>query len=477
MKKILFALVILIGIQPVLMAQKPLTRDERMQWWREARFGMFIHWGPYAILGGVYQEHKLNFRGSEWIMNRSKIPVAEYKQIAATFNPVNYDPEAIVKMARDAGMKYIIITAKHHDGFAMFKSDASKFNIVDYTPYGKDVLDELAKACRKYNMKLGFYYSQAQDWTNPGGAASRKRATEGWANPDSVRIDAYTKANQGHWDPAQLTATMGEYIDKVAVPQVRELLTNYGEVAVFWWDTPTGMTDEYAQKLQDVLQLQPNIITNDRLKRPNFLGDTGTPEQKIPSHDELDGRDWETCMTMGSTWGYRSWENEWKTPETLIRNLCDIASKGGNYLLNIGPDALGQVPQQSVDLLKALGNWMKVNGESIYATKGSPFGLFDWGRCTQKVVNGKTILYFTVFNWPTDGKLEVPALNQKISSAKLLADATKLSAISGKDGLTIHLPKKAPDAVASVIKVELQGTIEIKPSGEPKTKMKTGALD
>jgi alpha-L-fucosidase len=197
---------------------------------------MFIHWGPYAVLGGVYHGHQQQHGGAEWIMNRSKIPVAEYQQYAATFNPVKYDPEAIVKLAKDAGMKYIVITAKHHDGFAMFKSNASKFNIVDFTPYGKDILAALAAACRKYDMKLGFYYSQAQDWNNPGGAASRKWPPKA-GQSGFGRIDAYT-ATHRDMGPAQTTATMDEYIDKVAVPQVRELLTNYGDVAVLWWTRP-----------------------------------------------------------------------------------------------------------------------------------------------------------------------------------------------------------------------------------------------
>src|SRR5688500_12826612 len=206
------------------------TNDERMAWWREARFGMFIHCGVYAVPAGMYKGQKVN-RIGEWIMNRGKIPVAEYKQFAAAFNPVKYDADAWVRMARDAGMKYIVITAKHHDGFALFDSKASTWDITDATPYKKDLLKPLAEACRKYGIKLGFYYSQAQDWTNPGGAAARKVASEGWANPDSARIDAFTAANKGHWDPAQTTKTMSQYIDEVAVPQVKELLSNYGELA------------------------------------------------------------------------------------------------------------------------------------------------------------------------------------------------------------------------------------------------------
>jgi alpha-L-fucosidase len=477
MKKCLLILFIgLFLIQGAFSQESKESRDKRMQWWREARFGLFIHWGPYAIFGGEYHGHQQKRGGAEWIMNRCKIPVAEYQQVASTFNPVKYDPESWVLLAKEAGMKYIVITSKHHDGFAMFKSNASKFNIADFTPYKKDVLEALAKACKKHNMKLGFYYSQAQDWNNPGGAVARKVSSEGWENPDSAKIDAYTAANKGHWDPAQLTSTMDEYVNRVAIPQVKELLTNYGEVAVLWWDTPTGMTDENALKLQELLKLQPNIITNDRLKRPNFPGDTGTPEQKIPGADELDGRDWETCMTMNGTWGYRTNDDKWKSPETLIRNLCDIASKGGNYLLNVGPDALGQIPQPSIERLKAVGAWMKVNSEAIYATKASPFGILPWGRCTKKESDGNTLLYFSVFDWPKDGKLVIPGLNQPVKSVVILANGKPLKSKSTSEVLTIELPVKAPDAIATVIKVTVKGVVANLSEGAKK-KMKTGALD
>ena len=477
MKKIFLALfVILIFVQSSMAQESKEARDQRMKWWREARFGMFIHWGSYAVWGGVYHGNEQKRGGAEWIMNRCKIPVAEYQQVAATFNPVKYDPESWVLLAKQAGMKYIIITAKHHEGFAMFKSNASKFNIVNFTPYKKDVLEALAKACKKHGMKLGFYYSQAQDWNNPGGAVSRKLAAEGWDNPDSARIDAFTAANKGHWDPAQLTSTMDEYMEKVAIPQVKELMTNYGEVAVFWWDTPTNMTDEYALKLQALLKLQPQIITNDRLKRPNFPGDTGTPEQKIPGADEVDGKDWETCMTMNGTWGFRTSDNKWKSAETLIRNLCDIASKGGNYLLNVGPDALGQIPQASIERLQSIGSWMKVNSEAVYATKASPLGALPWGRCTQKEQNGNTVLYFSVFDWPKDGNLVVPGLNQKAVSAKILDGGTSLKYTNSPTGMVIQVPEKAPDAIASVIKVTFKGKVGVVAGGDKK-KMKTGALD
>ena len=455
MKKIFILLMLCCCILFSLKAQTNDSSD-RMKWWREARFGMFIHWGVYAVPAGMYKGQKID-RIGEWIMNRGKIPVAEYQEFAKEFNPVKYDPEAWVKMAKDAGMKYIVITSKHHDGFALFDSKASKWDIVDATPYGKDLLKPLAEACRKYGIKLGFYYSQAQDWNNPGGAAARKVASEGWANPDSAKIDAYTEANSGHWDPVQTTKTMAQYIDDVAVPQVKELLTNYGDVAVLWWDTPTGMTDEFAEKLNALLKLQPNIITNDRLKRPNYPGDFKTPEQRIPNLSELDGKDWETCMTMNETWGYKSWANNWKSLKTIIQNTVDIASKGGNYLLNVGPKADGTFPQESIDLLKGMGAWMKVNGEAIHGTKASPFGLFPWGRCTKKENGQNTLLYFSVFDWPKDGKLSIPGLKNKIVSAKLLANGVSLKTEKKDDGVIINIPEKALDENATVIKVEVLG--------------------
>src|SRR5512143_1970075 len=215
-------------------------RDQRMAWWREARFGMFIHWGVYAVPAGTWDGRQIGGIG-EWIMNRGKIPVADYQKIAQKFNPVRYDPDAWVRMAKDAGMKYIVITSKHHDGFALFETKASKWNVVDATPYGKDLLKPLSEACAKHGLKLGFYYSQAQDWTNPGGAA--------WGE---------------HWDKAQ-DGDMTEYIRKIAVPQVKEILSNYGPLAVLWWDTPCDMNRARAEQLIPLLRLQPGIIHNNRL--------------------------------------------------------------------------------------------------------------------------------------------------------------------------------------------------------------------
>ncbi|MBL7215025.1 MAG: alpha-L-fucosidase [Phycisphaerae bacterium] len=409
-------------------------RDARMAWWRQARFGMFIHWGVYAVPAGTYKDEQVKGIG-EWIMNRGKIPVAEYKEYANRFNPVKYDPDAWVRLAKEAGMKYIVITSKHHDGFALFDSKVTDWDVVDATPYGKDLLKPLAEACRKHGIKLGFYYSQAQDWNHPGGAAAG-----------------------GHWDPAQ-DGSMEEYIKNIAAPQVKEILTNYGDIAVLWWDTPTDMTVERADRLQPLITLQPGIITNNRLGG-NYKGDTETPEQHIPATGFGD-RDWETCMTINDTWGFKSYDDNWKSTETLIRNLVDIASKGGNYLLNVGPTSLGEIPQPSIERLKEIGEWMKINSRSIYETTASPFPKLTWGRCTKKAfVNGAS-LYLHVFDWPTDGKLLIPGLKNDIEQAYLVATLEKLNTSKTDEGVVVHLPAEPIDKIDTVVELKVSGPLNI----------------
>jgi len=423
-------------------------RDARMGWWREAKFGMFIHWGVYSVPAGFYHDKPVTGIG-EWIMNRGKIPCAEYQAFAKQFNPVKFDAEKWVQIAKDAGMKYMVITSKHHDGFAMFDSKVNDWNIVKATPWAHDPLKDLAAAARKAGIKLGFYYSQAQDWNNGGSAMG------------------------GKWDDAQ-KHNMDDYIDKVAVPQVREILTNYGPdtPAVVWWDTPTDMNAERAAKIDKaVKELRPDLVTNNRLggKVP---GDTETPEQFIPAKG-YPGRDWETCMTMNDTWGFKKDDNNWKSTEMLLRNLIDIASKGGNYLLNVGPTSEGEIPQPSIERLAEVGKWMRVNGEAIYGAGPTPFGAeagaFDpvqkgkkgkpafnptwvW-RCTAKP--GK--LFVHIFQWPA-GSFEVPGLKSKVTKAFLLADPEHKALVvkQGEAGVTVTLPDKAPDAIASVLCLEIE---------------------
>jgi len=416
------------GLRPETKAQ----HDERMAWWRKARFGMFIHWGVYSVPAGTYKDKRIGGIG-EWIMLNGEIPVAEYKEYAKRFNPVKYDPDAWVRLAKAAGMKYIVITSKHHDGFALFDSKATDWDIVDATPYGKDLLKPLAEACKKHGLKLGFYHSQAQDWCHPGGAA--------WGDKQ--------------WDPAQ-AGDMDEYIRKIAAPQVREILTNYGDIAVLWWDTPWGMNKERADMLLPLLELQPGIITNNRLCEGVYRGDFTTPEQHIPATG-LD-YDWETCMTMNETWGYKSYDDEWKSAETLIHNLIDIASKGGNYLLNVGPTSEGLIPEPSVKRLVEMGKWMKINGEAIYGTSASPFDRPGWGRFTAK----SGIVYAHLFNWPQDlmhiGELGSESLGGiKVTDVTMLGSGEKLHWTQGKDSLVVSVPSQKPSKYANVLKIRLEG--------------------
>ena len=254
---------------------------------------MFIHWGVYSVPAGTYQGKKIGGIG-EWIMNNGRIPVAEYAGYAKEFNPTKFDADEWVETAQAAGMKYMVITAKHHDGFAMFHTKVDGYNIYDATPFNRDPLAELAAACRKHGMKLGFYYSQCQDWHHPGGEA----------------------LHGGHWDKAQ-DGDFDEYLNDVAIPQVKELLTNYGPVSVLWFDTPTKlMTRQRAAEFLPLLDLQPRIIVNNRLGG-GFKGDTETPEQHIPPRG-YPGRDWETCMTINDTWGYKSYDANFKSTQTLL---------------------------------------------------------------------------------------------------------------------------------------------------------------
>jgi alpha-L-fucosidase len=445
------------GEPPVKPKESRAQHDARMAWWREARFGLFIHWGLYSEIGGEWGGRQTN-EGvggglGEWIMYNDKIPVVDYAREAAKFNPVDFDANAWVKIAKEAGVKYIVITAKHHEGFAMFKSDASSFNIVDATPYKHDPLKDLARACSKAGIRLGFYYSQAQDWHHPGGAA--------WGGGNSPWSGGNPVA--GHWDPAQ-AGSFGDYIDRIAVPQVRELLSNYGKISVLWWDTPIGMTPDLAKRFEPLLALQPGIITNDRLLDRNhlteFSGDTETPEQSIPPTGIKD-RDFEVCMTMNDSWGYKAHDQNWKSSTELIRKLVDVVSKGGNLLLNVGPDGLGRIPQPSVERLQTIGRWIAINGESIYGSNASPFAKLPWGRCTRKVQDDRVVLYLHVFDWPHGGRLLVPGLKSGIQSARLLATGSTLTTESNGESLVVHVPATAPDPVDSVIRLDLSGPLEV----------------
>ena len=405
--------------------ETPAQRDARMAWWHEAKFGLFIHWGIYAVPAGKYGN---NTGYGEWIMNSAKIPVAKYHEFAGQFNPVKYDPQLWVKTAKDAGMKYIVITSKHHDGFTLYPSAASKWNIADATPYKKDLLGPLVNAAKAEGLKIGFYYSQSQDWNNPGGAKSGFNEGDGWDD-----------AHKGSYD---------DYLKNVAVPQVKEILTRY-PIDILWWDTPMHMTAQRAAPIAALTKLRPGLIMNNRLGG-GFRGDTATPEQFVPVTGYPG--DWETCMTLNGHWGYNAYDQNWKSSTDLIRKLADICAKGGNFLLNVGPTSDGEFPPACVERLQAVGKWLRVNGESIYGTQRGPFPYLAWGVATRK----NDMLYLHVFDWPQDGKLRVP-LSNKVQSAKLLATGENL-AVKNLDGkVVIEVPANAPDAAASVIALRFEG--------------------
>jgi alpha-L-fucosidase len=415
-------------------------KNERMEWWREARFGMFIHWGVYAVPAGTYDGKQIDGIG-EWIMLRGQIPVKEYKAYAKEFNPVKYDPEAWAKLAKKAGMRYMVITSKHHDGFALFPSQVTDWDVVDATPYGKDLIGPLSVAARAEGLKFGLYYSQAQDWNHPGGGKARFEEGDGW-----------DELHKGDFD---------EYLKEIAAPQVGEILSNY-RPDVLWWDTPRWMTEERAETLLPLIRIVPGIITNNRLGG-GYRGDTETPEQHIPATGYVD-RDWEVCMTMNRTWGYKSYDHDWKSTEDLLQKLCDIVSKGGNFLLNVGPTAEGLIPQASIDRLEEIGKWMDINSESIYGTSASPFHRLTWGRATKKLKPGGATLYLQVFDWPENGKLIVPGLENMAASMQLLQGGKMLKAkkMTGDlPGIVIDIPKTAPDPIVSVIKIEIEGELKV----------------
>ncbi|NLP10712.1 hypothetical protein GX408_09990, partial [bacterium] len=433
--KFIFAGFILFQSLGIGFAQKPAGDSQKMEWWKAAKFGMFIHWGLYCIPAGTWQEKQVMVGdAAEWIQCSFQIPPADYKPLAGRFNPVLFDAEQVVRLAQQAGMKYIVLTSKHHEGFAMFKS-ADPFNIVDASPYKKDVVQALADACKKHGMRFGLYYSQAQDWNHPGGSACR-----------------------GHWDAAQ-EGSFDQYLEDVAIPQVKEILSAY-HPAILWWDTPCDMTPERAARFTSIIAAYPRLITNNRLGG-GMNGDFDTPEQEIPATG-IAGKNWEACMTMNHTWGFSSHDHDWKSSTVLIQNLIDIVSKGGNYLLNVGPTSEGLIPQPSIERLQDIGRWLDTNGEAIYGTNASPFSEITWGRVTQKKSGRSVRLYLHVFDWPGDGKLVVPGLEAKIVKVYPLASAAIRLATEKKDGeLYIDVSRVQPTSAATVVVLEIDGNFTV----------------
>ena len=426
-------------------APRPETaaqKDARMAWWRDARFGMFIHWGLYAVPAGTWHGERVDGLG-EGIMARAKIPGAEYAPLAKQFNPVQFDADAWVRTAKDAGMKYIIITSKHHDGFANFDSKVSAYDIVDATPYHRDAIKALASAAHRAGLRFGVYYS-IMDWHHP-----------------DAQAPAYPDYNSRSFH----NPNFARYVETYMKPQLRELVTQYPEIDVLWFDGEwvADWSDEQGKALYDWLHtMRPSLIINNRVghsrqgmagmsANKDAPGDFGTPEQQVPPQG-LPGVDWETCMTLNDTWGFQSFDDGWKDTRTLVHTLVDVASKGGNLLLNVGPTSQGVIPAQSVSRLREMGDWTRANGESIYGTVASPYGLPAWGRYTARPSAGK--VYAHLFDWPKSRKLALTGVTAKPRTVYLLADRKPLTVEQGEGGWVVSLPTVPPSAIDAVLVVE-----------------------
>ena len=429
------------------------AREKRLEWFREAKYGMFIHWGLYAIPAGEWKGQRCLGLG-EWLMNRCKVPVTEYEQLTKQFNPTKFNPDEWVQLAQDAGMKYMVITSKHHDGFALFKSAVSPYNVVDATPYKKDLLKQLADACAKRGMRLGFYYSQSQDWHEKDGAGNT------WDFGPDMAPDGKTELKK-----------YDDYLRGKAEPQVKELLTNYGKVALIWFDTPRNMAGERGERFTRIVrEIQPDTLIDGRLGTEGDYRSTG--DNVIPPEASTEA--WETPATINDTWGFRKDDTNWKSPGQITFKLVDIVSKGGNYLLNVGPTAEGIIPQASADILRTVGRWLKVNGEAVYGAGTSPFGA-EFGEYTSKDakdVRGQRLflpnneyrvtakpgkLFFTFFAEPRV-PFEIPAMKNKLLRAYRLADKAPIALKTENGRTTFDMSRPMLDPMATVVVVEYEGT-------------------
>jgi alpha-L-fucosidase len=415
--------------QPLVKLDSPERVAGRLAWWKDARFGMFIHRGLYAQDGCFWKGQN---GGSEHMMLRLKIPLVEYAKIADEFDPVQFNADQWAGIAKAAGMKYLIITAKHHDGFAMFDSKSNDYNIVARTPWKRDPVKELAEACRRQGLKFGVYYSLGRDWADPDVPTRNGYRSNTWDYPDEEK------------------KVFARYFERKVKPQVRELLTQYGPIGVLWFDTPEKISkEESVELITFVHQLQPDCIVNERVG--NHYGDYRVAEQKIPEGGYADA--WETCMTLNKHWGYFKGDEDWKPAGMLIRNLIDVASKGGNFLLNVGPTGAGIIPAGSVERLHEVGEWFAVNGPAIYGTGGSPLKVQpSWGRCTERLeADGGATFYLHVFDWPAGGRLVVPGLNATVQSAFLLVGEKRLPFTQDGQTATISVPEKAPGKFSTTV--------------------------
>lgn len=430
----------LLLIQLKIVAQSVIIKqlEQTKEFFREAKFGMFVHWGVYSALGGEYQGKEY---GSEWIQLHARIQADDYEKMARNFNPVSFDPDKWMKLAKQAGMKYIVFTTKHHDGFCMYKSKYTDYNIVDYTPYKKDIVKMLSEACKKNDIKLGLYYSIVD-----------------WHHPEFPAI--YSQLYDFHGRPNP-KADIHKYVD-YQYDQLKELMTNYGPVSFAWFDGGGGFkgVDRYKVLKGDsvvkmIRKLQQGCMINSRI---GGSSDYGTPEQTIPGN--IQDQAFEVCMTMNDNWGYAKNDNHWKSIKELIRTLIEVAHKGGNLLLNVGPDGNGNIPDSSVVRLQGMGKWLDINGESIYGAKNSLWELPSWGRSTTRFLkNGNSVIYFHVYHWPANNVLHITSLNNKVVKAFVFTPNWKkaIKFTQHARDISVDLTGIIQDQTATVVGLEVTG--------------------
>ncbi len=412
--------------------------EKRGRYFEWGNYAMFIHWGLYSHIANRW-DGKTYYGIGEWMMNRSmaNIPAAEYMTVANNFNPVRFDARQIVQLAKDAGMKYIIITSKHHDGFAMYHSACNKFNIVDATPFKRDPMKELAEACKEAGLGFGFYYSHNQDWTYPGGSGGP------------------TVDSQGN------SKTFDDYFAEKCLPQVEEITRNYGDIELIWFDTPGRMPEKYAKQLVEVVHRnQPHALVSGRV---GFnLGDYKTlGDMEVPL-ENVDGL-WEGVDVTNDSWGYAWYDENWKSPRQILSYLISTIARGGTYMLNVGPDGQGQIPEPARETLLAAGRWIKKYPQVVYSAGASPWKhALPWGD----VVTNDGKLYLAVYRWPVSGKLHLPGLLSDVKSVRLFDGAKPVKLTFNREGswMVINTLGLAPDPMVSVIEIELKNGIDVNPA-------------
>lgn len=413
-------------------------------WFTEARFGMFIHWGLYSIPAGIWNGKKIKHPYSEWLQASEHIPRVAYRELTKQFNPDKFNADEWIKEAKNAGMKYFLITAKHHDGFALWPSKASTFNIADATPFTRDILGELAKTCKKYGLKLGFYYSHWQDWDGTGGdICSDHMENEEYIHPSEEEFQRY-------WG-------------KKCLPQIRELIENY-DPDFFWFDSWNEdsfklITPERQDELISLIRnLSNKCLINSRIQ---FLA----PSEKVDFISTMDNtfpekgfvKPWETSGTLNNSWAYHALDYRWKPTRELICNLVKNAALGGNYQLNVGPMGNGLFQEAAIKRLREFGAWMRVNGESIYGTTSVPFGIQSWGRITVRPADkNRTILYLHLWEYSPGTAIYLKGVSGSDVKATVIETDQLVLVSSCPKGLVINIPEELNQNDLPVIKVDLE---------------------